>query len=281
MENLKVGLQLYSIVNALTEDFACTLAKVKAMGYDYVEISGGRYDHTGLENKKIIEQQGLTCISAHQSQTFFLNDQADAVNYVKELGVKYCVIPLPTGRLDAFQKNWGETIDLFTRMGKAYREIGVQLLYHNHDFEITKLPGDTEYVLDKLLNALPEGLLQPEFDTCWISYGGLPPADYINKYADRLGIIHIKDYMLCNMEQKPMWQHVQDGGWKAKPATKKDAGFRYTPVGTGVEDWKLIVDAAKASKVEYLVVEQDASPDRDPLEAAAMSRSFLKNTFGI
>lgn len=279
MEELKVGLQLYSIREAMEADMDATLKTVKEMGYDYVEIAGGRYGHSGSENKALCEKHGLECISAHQSPSFFVDDEADALGYIKELGTPFCVIPMTIGRLDTLRDKWDETIALYNRMSEAFRNIDVQLLYHNHDFELVAPEGEEILYLDKLYREVP--LLSPEFDTCWISYAGYSPADYIRKYGDRLDVIHIKDYKLKNMAQKPMWQQVQENGWEIKPATKKDAGFGYTPVGTGVEDWPLIIEAAKASKARYLVVEQDSSKDRDPLEAAAMSRAFLKNTFGI
>ena len=149
-------------------------------------------------------------------------------------------------------------------VGKLLKDNGIQLLYHNHDFEMVTLDGDNQPLLDKLYREVP--LLNPEFDTCWISYGGYSPAAYIRKYADRVDVIHIK---------------IAEKGWDIRPAKRGEAGFAYTPVGTGVEDFNPIIEAAKASNARYLIVEQDDSKDRDPLEAAAMSRAFLKNTYGI
>lgn len=282
MEQLKVGLQLYSIRNAMAEDVIGALKEVKKMGYDYVEMAGGRYNRSALELKENIESCDLKCVSAHQSPTFFLNDKEDAVNYIKDLGVKYCVIPIAAGREEAFTKNWDTTIPLYEEMGKAFGEIGVKLLYHNHDFEFLKLEGDREFILDRLLSTVPETLLQPELDTCWVSYGGVDPAKQIRKYANRLDVVHLKDYnLLTAPEQMPMWELLEKGILSEKPAKKSEVGFRYAPVGSGLNHWDPILDAVKASTAQYVVVEQDDSKDRDPLEAAAMSRRFLKDRFGL
>ena len=40
MKQFKVGLQLYSVRNAMKEDFVGTLKAVKEMGYEYVEFAG-------------------------------------------------------------------------------------------------------------------------------------------------------------------------------------------------------------------------------------------------
>ena len=273
MEQLKVGLQLYSIRQAMTEDMDNALAKVKAMGYDYVEFSGGRYGRTAAETRFLLDKHGLTCVSVHQSPSYFENDPADAVDYVKTLGAKLCVIPVC--RLEAYEENWDATISLFRRMTAHFREAGIQLLYHNHDHEVECLPGDRISLLDRILDSVPG--LQPEFDTCWLSYGGADPVRYIQKYASRLDVVHLKDYH-CN-GLKPIWQQLADG--LEKPQTKTAAGFRYVPVGSGVENWQAIINAVRASAAEYVVVEQDESKDRSPLEAAQMSRDFLRDNFRI
>lgn len=279
MENMKVGLQLYSIRDAMTADMEAALKAVKEMGYDCVEIAGGRYGHTGAENKALCEKYGLACVSAHQSPSFFIDDEADALNYIKELGVPYCVIPMTVGRADTLRDKWDETVALYNRMAKAFKAMDIQLLYHNHDFELQAPEGEDILFLDKLYQEVP--LLNPEFDTCWISYGGYSPAEYIRKYADRVDVIHLKDYKLKAMEAKPMYVQVAEKGWGIRPAKRGDAGFAYTPLGTGVEDFDPIIEAAKVSNARYLIVEQDDSKDRDPLEAAAMSRAFLKEKYGI
>ncbi len=275
MEKLKVGLQLYSVRQALTEDMDGALQQVKAMGYDYVEFSGGRYGRTGEETRRLLDKNGLRCISVHQSPAFFENDPRDAVDYVKTLGAEFCVIPVV--RLPAYQEKWQETISLFREMTEAFKAAGIKLLYHNHDHELTVLPGDQIPLLDKLLAAVPG--LSPEFDTCWLSYGGADPVSYIEKYAESISLVHLKDYACAALPQRPVWQLLQEG-WE-KPQKRSEAAFRYTPLGLGVESWQRIVQAIGASGASFVVVEQDESRDRSPLEAARLSRKYLRETLGI
>ena len=47
---MKIGLQLYSVREALGSDLPGTVRAVKNMGYDYVELAGGRYGLSGGEN---------------------------------------------------------------------------------------------------------------------------------------------------------------------------------------------------------------------------------------
>ena len=76
-----------------------------------------------------------------------------------------------------------------------------------------------------------------------------------------------------------MWQLLAQG--VEKPQKRSEAGFVYLPVGMGVENWQRILPAIEASGAGYVVVEQDESRDRDPLEAAALSRAYLKQNFRI
>jgi len=280
MEQLKVGLQLYGIRDAMQENLPDALEKVKAMGYDYVEMAGGRYGLSGSEMKEAIESCGLKCVSVHQSPKIFQDDAKDALRYVKEMGAEYAVIPMATNREAAFLEHWDETVSLYTEMGSAFREIGVKLLYHNHSFEFLHLPEDEEYIFDRLLQAVPSDLLSPEIDTCWVSFGGVNPVDKIRQYAHRLHVVHLKDYTCKAPEEKPVWQLMEEGKLSSVPK-RSEVSFRYVPVGYGVHDWAPILDAVKASAAEYVVVEQDESKDRSTLEAAEMSRRYLKEKFGL
>ena len=273
MKELKVGLQLYGVRKALTEDMEGTLARVKAMGYDYVEFSGGRYGRTAEETRRLLDKTGLQCVSVHQSPTFFQNDPADAVDYVKTLGAKFAVIPVV--RLPAYLENWKGNIALFRDMAEAFQIAGIRLLYHNHDDEMTMLPGDNVRLLDRIMEAVPA--LAPELDTCWVSYGGVDPAGYIRKYSQHLDIVHLKDYLCRALPKEPVWQLMEMG--IPKPEKRSAVGFQYMPVGSGTENWNAVLEAVFDSSAGYVVVEQDESPD--PLADAAASRRYLKENFGV
>lgn len=271
---MKVGLQLYGVRAALTENLPATLDSVKAMGYDFVELAGGRYGLDGKSMNAELDKAGLTCVSVHSSPSLYLADREDVLTYLTELGALYSVIPCPPGRLADLTERWDETVALYTEMGQFFRDAGKRLLYHDHDFEFVEKDG--KILLDTLLSTLAP-VLDPEPDLCWISYAGVRPADFLSRYAGRVPVVHLKDYVLKNLPPKPVWQRLADG--EEKPAKKSEAGFDYAPVGSGVESWPEIIEAARLAGTEYLIVEQDASPD--PLRDAARSRAYLKETFGL
>ena len=271
---MKVGLQLYSVRQALTENLPETLRMVKSMGYDYVELAGGRYGLSGQEMRRALSEAGLKCISIHSSPSLFLENRGDVLSYLKDLGAAYSVIPIPSGRLEAYTERWDETVSLFREMGHYFAEAGVQLLYHNHDFEFT--PMGEELLIHRLLRELQDTML-PEPDLCWISYGGVAPAAFLKRYAGRVPVVHLKDYNLSKLPAKPIHQLLSLG--YEKPEKKSLAGFSYAPVGYGVEEWETAIAACRDAGAEYLVVEQDSSPD--PLTDVAKSRAYLKDRFGL
>lgn len=271
---MKLGLQLYSVREALTQNLTETLRAVKNMGYDYVELAGGRYGLSAQEMRLALRDAELIPVSVHSSPALFQEDRTDVLSYLKELGAGYSVIPCPAGRLEAYTEHWDETVGLFRQMGTFFAENGIQLLYHNHDFEFAKF-GE-EQVIHRLLKTL-DGILYPEPDLCWISYAGESPASFLKRYADRVPIVHLKDYTLSKLPSKPIRILLEEG--YEKPEKRSLAGFAYAPVGYGVESWDEAIDACRAAGAEYLVVEQDSSPD--PLGDAAKSCAYLRSRFGL
>lgn len=89
-----------------------------------------------------------------------------------------------------------QTVEDFKKVGTLLQEAGIQLLYHNHDFEFQRCNG--EFLLDLLYQAVPAQLLKTEVDTCWVRYAGYDPAAYLRKYAGRSPVVHLKDFACKN-----------------------------------------------------------------------------------
>ncbi len=273
MKNFKVGLQLYSIREEMEKDMDATLKAVKEMGYDYVEFAG-YFGKSAQEVKAILDKYGLTCVSVHQAPSLFFEEGQSAIDFIKTIGAKYCAIPWYT--VEEYYNNWDDTIKKFTELGKTMKENKIQLLYHNHDFEFKKIGDDT--ILDKLYASVPSDLLQPQFDTCWVHYAGTNPAEYIKKYSGKIEVIHLKDFVCEKLGGGPVYALIDENGEEQKTTgSKEDNGFKLMPVGSGIQDFPAILSAAEQAGVEIVIVEQDTSVDRPPMEAAKMSREYLKS----
>lgn len=266
---LKVAVQLYSIRGDVAKDMRASLEKVKAMGYDGVEFAGIG-SHTAKEIKDMCEEIGLVPISAHVTFADMRKDPAATLADYSEIGCKYVAVPylVPEDRpgTDGFAK----TIADVGMIGKVAKDMGMQLLYHNHDFEFIKLDG--KYALDILYDEIPAEYLQTELDVCWVRVGGEEPASYIRKYAGRAPVVHLKDYY--GEKSDDMYELI---GIKSE-APKRPSNFEYRPVGSGLQNFPAIIDAAKDAGAEWIVVEQDnPSMGLTPMECIEKSREYLKS----
>ena len=271
---MKIALQLYSIRDEVEKDMDKALGEVKAMGYDYVEFAGF-YGKSAEEVKALLDKHGLEGVSVHQPAHVFEEEGQKAVDYLKEIGLKFAAIPYyPLAEL---QDNFDQVVASFTKVGELLKENGIQLLYHNHDFEFHKI-GD-EYILDKLFASVPSGLLNPQIDTCWVRYAGLDPVEYVRKYKGRVDVLHLKDYICTNPNGEPVYELI---GQEATPkaASREESGFAFRSLGDGVQDMPALVAVAKEVGAGILVVEQDESLDRPPMESAKRSLDCLKGILG-
>lgn len=279
MKQFKIGLQLYSVRDKMAEDFEGTLKKVAEMGYEYVEFAG-YFGKSAEEIKELLDKYGLKCVSVHQGVDWILQEGQKAVDYLKTFGVKYSVVPWYGKENHKGGEGWDKTVENFTKAAELLKANGMKLGYHNHDFEFETCEG--KYLLDWLYETFPADLLEPEIDTCWVHYAGVEPAGYLRKYAGRMTVVHLKDFSCSKLGGGPVYALIDgEGKEMKKPASREEAGFRFRPVGEGIQDWKEILAACEDAGAEYLIVEQDQSYEDCSLDACARSRKYLKDTFGL
>lgn len=278
---LPVAIQLYSLRDEMAKDFEGTLKAVKEMGYDGVEFAG-LYDHDPKEVKAMCDELGLVPISAHVTTDEYLCDEGGVpavLDRWQAVGVKYVVIPyLVEDRRPGAARWKGEdvknpTYDLMKAVGEGAIERGMQLLYHNHDFEF-KNKVDGKYMLEVLYDSFTPELLASELDTCWVNVGGEVPADYIKKFTGRAPVVHLKDFHMTGSLPKHLYALI---GIDEEESQAEENTFEFRPVGHGLQDMPAILASSIEAGAKWVVVEQDdPTPGTTPLECAAKSISYLK-----
>ncbi len=267
--NFPVALQLYSVRDDVAADFEGTLKKVKALGYDGVEFAG-LFGKTAAEVKAMCEKNALTPISAHVPFVEMLANP-DLLDVYAEIGCKYVVIPYLNEEYRPGNDKFAEVIAAAKTLGEKANSLGMKLCYHNHDFEFIKIDG--EYALDILYKEVSAELLHTEIDTCWVNVGGEDPAEYVRKYTGRAEIVHLKDFVGSKSENMYALIGIDEN-------EKKDTQgkFEFRPVGSGVQNFPAILDAAKDAGALWVVVEQDEpSMDLTPMQCAEKSINYLKS----
>lgn len=267
---LPIAVQLYSVRDEMEKDFCGTVKKIKDMGYEGVEFAG-LFGKSGTEVKAICDEIGITPVSAHVPYYDMLDNPEAVLKDYRDMGCKYVAVPYLTEECRPGTEGWTSTVEGIRKIAEAAEKMGIQLLYHNHDFEFIKIDG--KYALDILYDTIPADLLKTEIDTCWVNVGGENPAEYIEKYSGRAPVVHLKDFH-GSKGNGPLYKLIGiDDETEAVEST-----FEFRPVGYGVQDWKKIVDAAEKAGAEWVVVEQDSpSMEKSPLECVQMSINYLKN----
>ena len=271
MKKSLIGYQVYSARDDAAKDLLGTLKTIKSLGYDGVEFAGF-YGHEAKEVKAMLDEVGLIAISHHVPYAAMCENIEKVIEDNKTIGCQFIAIPFLDDATRPGAAGFAATIKNIYKFGKMIKEAGMQLVYHNHDFEFVNISG--QYGLDFLYDAVPECILQTEIDCCWVRYAGENPADYIKKYAGRCRIVHLKDYVGRKEEGKNPYALI--GVDKDTANADEGVAFEFRPVGYGEQNVPAIIESAQASGAEWFIVEQDMSVGRAPLEAAKMSIEYLR-----
>ena len=264
-KTLPIGLQLYSVRDFAQKDLKGTMQRVKAIGYDYVELAG-LYGVSAADFRAVLDEAGLKAICAHVPYAEMTADLGKVISDYKTIGIQYIAVPYLGEDDRAGGKNYDEVLKNISAFAKKFAENGMTLLYHNHDFEFMKLDNG-KYALDEMYDLIPE--LATELDCCWVKVAGEDPASYIRKYAGRCPVVHLKDF--TGEKSANMYNLIG-----LKESAKVTSAFAFRPVGYGRQDVPTVITAAIESGANYLVVEQDDPGEQTSLEAVEMSRNYLR-----
>ena len=241
--------QLYTVRQSTKtpEGIAKTLAKVKAIGYDAIQISAFGPCDPG-EIAKMLEGEGLTCASTHIGWNRLVDD-FDAL--IEEHRMWGCEHPAIGGMPGEYRSAEGivEFARLADEVGKKVVAAGMDFSYHNHNFEFQKAGGKTW--LELLYEKSDPRYLKAEIDTYWVQAGGGDPADWIRRCTGRMPVLHLKDM------------------------TMGPDGVRMAEIGEGNLNWPAILAAAKDAGVQWYCIEQDDCYERDPFDSLKISLDNL------
>ena len=275
MANLPVGIQVYGLRDLLEntpENFENVMCQIKAMGYDGVELAG-LYGIEPAKVKEILDRVGLVPVSAHVAFAEMMEDLDKVIADFKTIGVKYLVMPYMAEEYRPINpEGFEKFLPLLNEVGAKIAAAGMTFLYHNHDFEFVKLP-DGEYGYDAMFAALPKESLECELDTCWCDVATGQAPEFVEKYTNRIPIVHLKDYIKKG-QPKNMYKLI--GIDEEESAEDDGAYFGFRPVGFGQMIWEPVLEASLKANAQWVVVEQDEHYELDPLECARRSREYLK-----
>ena len=232
---IPVGLEMYSVRDALGKDPEGTIRAVAATGYQGLEFYAPYFTWTesqAQDMRKLLDELKIRCFSTHNDSDYFSGDKlqhARQLNLI--LGSKYMV--MASSHDEPGLDRWREVANTLNTAAEKLEPHGLRVGYHNHQLEFTPTDGVRPIeILAKITN--PSVMLQLDVGTC--IEAGADPVAWIKANPGRIRSMHCKD-------------------WSPEPAKKYSVLF-----GEGVVDWKALFHAAEnGGGIEYYLVEQEGS----------------------
>lgn len=281
--NLPIGLQLYTVGAEMDRDPYGTLKRVAAVGYKEVELSP-LSKTPPKELSAALHDNGLRSTSGHFLLQDLLSDLQKNVDFAKQFGQEYMIVTVPwvadpsrfSGKSGANQMDfflallngltlddWKWNAEQFNKVGEQIKKAGLQLGYHNHNFEFKSYGSVSGY--DEFLRLTDPELVKLELDCGWMTVAGKDPVAYLIKYPNRYRLLHIKDF--------------HKGFTPRTTLMDKNPGAPVpTELGRGAIDYHRIFAAARNVEIRAMFVEQEPPFTEMPaLDAIKVDYDYLKN----
>jgi sugar phosphate isomerase/epimerase len=232
--SIPIGLELYSVREALKQDPQGTVRAVAQMGYECVEFYAPYFEWSETETKqmrKLLDDLGIHCFSTHNDEQYF---SAENIHRARDLNLILGSKNVVMASADPSQSGgWKAIADKLNAAAEQLESSGLKTGYHNHQPEFTPTNGVRPIeIIAK--NTKPSIMLQLDVGTCL--QAGSDPVAWIRANPGRIRSLHLKE-------------------WSSDPAK----GF-HVLFGEGVADWKNIFAAAESvGGVEYYLLEQEGS----------------------
>jgi sugar phosphate isomerase/epimerase len=258
----KMGLQLFTVRDAMKRDVVSTLKKISELGYQDLETYG--FDPEGLKYygmdaaafKAVLADNNLTASSGHYDLFLYLDKSPDetkkyvdrCIEGARVLGKQYITWPWLTPESRTIEK-FKLLADRLNMVGEQVTKAGLGFAYHNHDFEFIDHNGENGY--DIIMKNTDPALVKLQIDLYWVMHSSkLSPAELFSKQPGRFVMWHIKDMDKVSRD--------------------------YTELGNGSIDYKVILPEASRAGLQLYFLEQGGNFAGNSMQSIADSAKFFK-----
>lgn len=244
----RVSLELYSVRAEMKKDPEGTLAAVRAMGYDDVELlwSFNNFERTNAQVKAALANTGLRAPSAHISPLLLTKDWQKSLDAAAYLGQEFLIVPSLTAEAEKSIDEWKRWTDIFNTAGAAARKSGVWLGFHNEPNHQKPINGIVP--IDLFIERTDPAVVRLQLDAGNMRMGGGNPLTYLKAHHDRIWSFHLKDVVADNS--------------------------RDTELGAGTVDFRAMLAMVRDIDQKPCVVEQEGSPE--PMESARRNLRYMR-----
>jgi sugar phosphate isomerase/epimerase len=255
----RMGLQTYSLRYNAAKDLPATLALIRKLGFEEVEVSD-LHGRSPAAYRRLLDDAGLkaTALTAEYAR---LDTEVDAVaDEAHQLGASYVVCStIPSqGYLTGEECRSGA--EFLSSRGESLAAADLRCCYHTHGTEFHRSPDGT--VFDTLIKRTDPQFVNFEMDIFWIVYAGQHPAEWLHRYPGRFPLLHVKDIR----KGTPL-------GGLPRDVREEDS----VPLGDGIVDIPSALIAAQETGVRHYYIEDEAV---DAARQIPLSLRYLETISG-
>jgi sugar phosphate isomerase/epimerase len=253
-KRIPVALELFSLRAEAGKDLPGTLAAIKEMGYDGIELvceKGGLVSNETLwgrpfkEVAQIVKDNGLNVYSMHHGFRLLRDDQLERTIEINKMVGNRNVI---CSWMNAAKKidEWYEHAKTYNAIQAKLKKHKMNVGIHNHGAEVQPVDGKLPW--DVFMDNTEKGVTG-QMHLAAFPAAKLDPVAYIRKYPGRSRTMQLND-----------WAPDRRG----------------VLLGEGVVDWKALFAAAESvGGIQAYIIEQESYPEgMPPMEAC---RRCLEN----
>jgi sugar phosphate isomerase/epimerase len=239
-------------------DLATTLKRIRDIGYSAVQMVNLRLDTPIEAIAALLEENQLYCCSTHEMLPDYSDHFERTVQTQRSFGCALSFLAIATNAEYFSAEGTRALAAELNQIGRKLKDQGIRFGYHNHHVEFARFTDKT--MLEELVDNTDPELVAFEIDVHWVQRGGGSPVEWIKKVADRIPVVHFKDFSIV-------------GG-----QTFFDAQPAFSEIGEGNLHWERILAACQDANVRWYVVEQDFPvPGRSTFESAKISYENMVN----
>ena len=244
-----VGLELYSVRDALMKDLPGTVTAVAKMGYEVVEFYSPYFEWTPAaanDVRRLLDDLGIKCLSTHNGRASFTDEGLKKAIELNQIIGSTSIVLAGPGQVSGVD-GWKALADRLAGAAEQLRPLGMSAGFHNHQLEWR--PVDGQRPMDILAANTPKDFVL-QLDVGTAVEVGTDPVAWITANPGRIRSMHCKDW---------------------------GAGGRGYAVAFGEGDapWKGIFEAAESTGgVEFYLIEQEHPGEIGEL---AMAQKCLDN----
>jgi sugar phosphate isomerase/epimerase len=235
-----LGLEIYSLRREMAKDVPGTLAGIRQLGFEEVEVPG--YYGLSVEAfRRELDKADLRATAMVAQEAVLRKDLAQVAGEAHTLGATYAVYPW-IGHITPFSAEAAlRACENMNRWGAALKREGVEFLYHPHGYEFRPSPEGT--LFDLMAAKTDKSVVNFQLDVFWVAWPGQDPVAYMKRYPDRMPVLHLKEL-----------RKGEKTGDLSGTAPEETSGI----VGSGMIDFPAVLNTARRIGVKRYYLEDEA-----------------------